>query len=204
MGAMARVAIAGCGLLALTSCSGGAGSAAPPTAVTAPSTAVTTVTSTLAPSTTSAPTTTLSPKEPRQPQQPQQQDEAQIRALHDRFFRMLALTGDPPNPDHPEIAATTTGIQNQRTMDVTSMMRELGEHTEGSISGTIVSIDLLDEAHAAVTVCTMANSSRYSAAGQVLGTDPSMPWLTELRLLRLQNGWRVEDWFVGGDQPCNG
>jgi hypothetical protein len=192
---MARVAIAGCSLLALAACSGGAGRAAPPTTVAAPAT---TGATTLAPSTTSAPTTTLSP------QQAQQQDEAEIRELHDRFFRMIVLTGNPPNPDHPEIAATTTGIQHERTTERAARMQELGEHTDGSISGSIVSVDVLDAAHARALVCTTAGSSRYSATGQVLGTDPSEPWLTELRLLWVRDGWRVEDWFVGGDQPCDG
>jgi hypothetical protein len=114
------------------------------------------------------------------------------------------MTADPPNPDHPEIAATTTGIQLERTTERATRMQELGEHTDGWISGSILSIDLLDAGHARALVCTKARSSRYSASGHVIGTDPSDPWLTELRLLRVPDGWRVEDWFVGGDQPCAG
>ncbi len=104
---VARMAIAGCGLLALAACSAAAGSAVD---TTTPSTTTPTSSTTLAPSTTSAPTTTLSP---------QQQDEAEIRALHDRFFEMIVVTSNPPQPDHPEIAATTTGIQRER-WDVSS------------------------------------------------------------------------------------
>ena len=192
MSAVARAALAGCCLLALAACSGDVEDTAPRTTATAPST---TPSTTAAPSTTSAPTTTLSP---------QQQDEAAIRALHDRFFRMIVLTGNPPNPDHPEIAATTTGIQQQRTLDFTSRMRDLGEHADGSVTGTVMTVDLLDATHAAVIVCTTARSSRYSADGRVVATDPTDPWLTELRLLHVPTGWRVEDWFVGGGQKCDG
>ena len=92
----ARVALGTVVVLALGACSAGgegAQEANPPSSTTS---------TRPAPSTRGAPTTTLSP---------QQQDEADIRALHDRFFRMLVLTGNPPDPDHPEIAATTTGTR---------------------------------------------------------------------------------------------
>ena len=136
MGATARVAIAGCSLLALAACSGGAEGAAPPTTVPAPSTIAST---TVAPSTTSAPTTTLSP---------QQRDEAEIRDLHDRFFRMIVLTGNPPNPDHPEIAATTTGIQRQRTTEFVQTMVEFGQRSEGDLRGSVLEVRFLDADHA--------------------------------------------------------
>ena len=105
MGGVARVAIAGCALLTLAACGREAGAASEPAppSTTAPASSTTVVTST-----TGAPTTTLSPE---------QQDDADIRALHDRFYRMMLVTGDPPDPDHPEIAATTTGIQRQRIQD---------------------------------------------------------------------------------------
>ena len=105
MGGVARVAIAGCALLTLAACGREAGAAAEPAP---PSTTAPASSSTLVPSTTGAPTTTLSPE---------QHDDADIRALHDRFYRMIVLTGNPPNPDHPEIAATTTGIQRQRSTE---------------------------------------------------------------------------------------
>ena len=77
MGGVARVAIAGCALLTLAACGREAGAASEPAppSTTAPASSTTVVTST-----TGAPTTTLSPE---------QQDDADIRALHDRFYRMM-------------------------------------------------------------------------------------------------------------------
>jgi hypothetical protein len=190
MGAMARVAIAGCGLLALAACSGGAEDAAPPTTVTAPSTIAST---TVAPSTTSAPTTTLSP---------QQQDEAEIRELHDRFFRMIVLTGNPPNPDHPEIAATTTGIQRQRLSEFRQTMVELGQRTDGSIVGEVLEIRFADRDHAAVIECSRSESVLINADGSIAMGHPEHAIKTELRVARRGSGWLVEDWYTGGGTQC--
>ncbi|HET9600059.1 MAG TPA: hypothetical protein VFP08_00660 [Acidimicrobiales bacterium] len=187
---VARMAIAGCGLLTLAACSAAAGSAVD---TTTPSTTAPTSSTTLAPSTTSAPTTTLSP---------QQQDEAEIRALHDRFFEMIVTTGNPPDPDHPGIAATTTGIQRERWAQFLHRMRDLGEHNDGEVSGEILAIDYIDADHVAVRDCTTAITSRFSADGHVVAEDAGPPLVSEIRMVRTAEGWRVEDWFTGGAQPC--
>jgi hypothetical protein len=160
------------------------------------------VTSTLAPSTTSAPTTTLSPKEPRQPQQPQQQDEAQIRALHDRFYRMLVVTADPPNPDHPEIAATTTGIQRQRTTEFVRTMVELGQRAEGDVHAGVIRVDFLDSDHASVLDCARSESALINADGSLAAGYPDHAIQTELRVVRNAGMWLVGDWYTGGDLAC--
>jgi len=190
MGATARVAIAGCSLLALAACSGGADDAAPPTTVTAPSTIAST---TVAPSTTSAPTTTLSP---------QQRDEAEIRDLHDRFYRMLVVTADPPNPDHPEIAATTTGIQRQRTTEFVRTMAELGQRAEGNVWGDFRTVTYLDPDHASVLDCHRSEASLLNSDGSVAAGHEDFAVLTELRVVRTGAGWLVEDWYTGGGQRC--
>jgi hypothetical protein len=187
---MARAAIAGCGLLALAACSGGTGDTAPPTTVT---TTTSVPPTTVAPSTTSAPTTTLSP---------QLQDEAEIRALHDRFFRMLVVTGNPPNPDHPEIAATTTGIQRQRMAESVQRMVQLGQRTEGDIRGRVVELHFLDADRASVIECSRSTSSLLNSDGSVAIGPPDHPVKTELRVLRSSDRWLVEDWFTGGDVRC--
>src|SRR4051812_17379594 len=112
MGGVARVAIAGCALLTLAACGREAGAAPEPAP---PSTTAPASSSTVVTSTTSAPTTTLSPE---------QQDDADIRALHDRFYRMMLVTANPPDPDNPEIAATTTGIQRQRSTEFAQQMKD--------------------------------------------------------------------------------
>ena len=192
MARVARVTMAGCALLALAACGRETGAAAQP------STSTTTVpasTSTVATSTTSAPTTTLSPE---------QRDDAEIRALHDRFYSMIVLTGNPPDPDSPEIAATTTGIQRQRSEEFIQRMKELGERSQADVHGRIIEIRHLDADHVDMRDCTLIRSVRTGPDGARVGGDDGPATVTGLRMVRTGSGWRVEDWFTGGSDPCAG
>ena len=190
MARVARVTIAGCALLALAACGRQAGAAAEP------STSTTTVpasTSTVVTSTTSAPTTTLSPD---------QHDEVEIRALHDRFFRMLVVTANPPDPNHPEIAATTTGIERQRWTEFLNTMVDLDQHAEGDVRARVVTVRMLDASHASIQDCEVSEASLLGNDGHVVEGHRSEPHVTELRTVRSANAWRVEDWFTGSEATC--
>jgi hypothetical protein len=186
----ARVAMVGGCLLALAACGRGAGSTADDTT---PSTTVQPASTTAAPSTTSAPTTTLSP---------QAQDEADIRELHDRFFRMLLRSSSQPDPNDIELNATVTGIQHQRWTEHLQTVLASGEHYEGDLRSVILTIDLMDADHAAVRDCTTDASVRVDAGGELVEKAAGESVVTELRLLRIAEGWRVEDWYTGGADPC--
>jgi hypothetical protein len=190
MARVARVAIAGCALLALAACGRDAGAAAKPTtsSTTAPTSSTSVVTST-----TGAPITTLSPE---------QQDDADIRALHDRFYRMMLITANPPDPDHPEIAATTTGIQRQRSTEFAQQMKDSGERSVGEIRGRIIDIQHIDHDHASIRDCSFSNTVRLAADGAQVGSDDSRTKVTGLRVARTADGWRVEDWLTGGTEHC--
>src|SRR5262245_20271613 len=156
MARVVRVALAGCALVTLAACAEEAG---PAGGAAATSTVAAAPTTTVAPSTTSAPTTTLSP---------QQQDDADLRALHDRFFRMIVLTGNPPDPDHPEIAATTTGIQRQRSEEFIGQIKQDGERSVGDVHGRVIEIRPTDATHASIRDCTYAKTERLAADGSVV------------------------------------
>ena len=189
MSAVARAALAGCCLFALAACSGDVEDTAPRTTATAPST---TPSTTAAPSTTSAPPTTLSP---------QQQDEADIRQLHDRFFRMLEVTGREPDPGNPEIALSTTGLQQQRWEEALRQLRDEGKYFEADWEQRIDRVTFRDHDHAAVLACASEQSRLLNADGTVVGTTD---WarVNETLLVRSPDGWRVEDWLTGGEQAC--
>jgi len=190
MARVARVTIAGCSLLALAACGREAGAAAEPSA---PTTTVPASTTTVVTSTTSAPTTTLSPE---------QRDDADLRALHDRFYRMIAVSANPPDPDHPEIAATTTGIERQRWTEFMQQMLNNREHSEGPIHGRIISIQRIDESDALIQTCTAGATVRLAADGTVVGRDDQTPIITGIRVVRTADGWRIEDWYTGGTDRC--
>ena len=190
MGGVARVAIAGCALVTLAACGREAGAASEPAppSTTAPASSTTVVTST-----TGAPTTTLSPE---------QHDDADIRALHDRFYRMMLLTANPPDPDNPEIAATTTGIQRQRSTEFVERMKDSGERSVGEIRGRILEIKHIDHDHASIRDCNYAKTERLAADSTVVGRDDGSSVETDLSVVRTAEGWRVEDWLTGGAEPC--
>ena len=192
MARVARVTMAGCALLALAACGRETGAAAQP------STSTTTVpasTSTVATSTTSAPTTTLSPD---------QRDDAEIRALHARFYRMLEATSASPASSDPEIVATTTGIERQRWEEVLQQLVETGEHYEGPTETTIIALRHIDADHAAVRECSADRSVLVAGDRSVVERSDGTRHQTEVRVVRTADGWRVEDWFVGGAVPCAG
>ena len=115
---------------------------------------------------------------------------------------MIVLTGNPPNPDHPEIAATTTGIQRQRTTEFVRTMVELGQRAEGNVWGTVRTVTYLDPNHASVLDCHRTEASLSNPDGSVAAGHQDYGILTELRMVRTDAGWLVEDWYTGGDQRC--
>jgi hypothetical protein len=147
---------------------------------------------TIAPSTTSAPTTTLSP---------QQQDEAEIRELHDRFFRMLEVTGREPDPEHVEIALATTGLERQRWEEALRQLQQEGKHFEAEWDHRIDRVTFRDTDHASVLACASERSRLLNADGTIAGITK---WarLSETLLVRSENGWRIEDWLTAGEQAC--
>jgi hypothetical protein len=52
------------------------------------------------------------------------------------------------------------------------------------------------------TECVAVTGALRNSDGSVAARDKDHPILTETRFLRTASGWRVEDWWVGGDQPC--
>jgi hypothetical protein len=187
---LARVVVLGSCLGGVAAC--GAGTAAEPASTAAGMTS-TTPTTVVVTSTSSAPTTTLSP---------QQRDEAEIREIHDRFFKMMELAGNPPNPNRPEIEATTTGIQLQRSTEAIQQMVEQHQHSEGDLRGKVISIRFADVDHASVRDCVTSTSVLFDADGAIVVDHPEGPRITSVELLRTPEGWRVNDWLTGGDHSC--
>ena len=113
---------------------------------------------------------------------------------------MIVLTGNPPNPDHPEIAATTTGIQRQRTTEFVRTMVELGQRARATCGAQF----------ARSPIWTRTTPPSSTAIGQRRHSNPDGSvaaghqdyGITELRMVRTDAGWLVEDWYTGGDQRC--
>jgi len=112
------------------------------------------------------------------------------------------VTANPPNPNHPEIDETTTGIEHERWTEFLQTMVDLGQHAEGEVHGRVVTVRRLDASHASVQDCEVSQASLFGDDGRLVEGHRDHPHVTELRMLRTAGGWRVEDWFTGGEAKC--
>ncbi len=188
---VARLASLALGAAGLVACTGG-GTTAGPVTTASPAT-LPSPSTTVATSTSSAPPTTLSPR---------QRDDVDIRHLHDRFFAMVTAADDPPDPNDPAIAATTTGIQRQRSEEFARSLGAAGHRIVGDVTSRTVELRLVDPDHVRLVECSRFTSKRVDAAGQVVAVDAAGPRITGLLLLRTGDGWRVQDWLTGASKSC--
>ena len=125
-------------------------------------------------------------------------DEA-VRAAHSRFMAMFALIGDPPNPDHPEIGATTTGTELARLKENLAGRRDAKRRTVGGYRSSITSIHV-DGDRATVRDCSLDVGVGYDATGAIAGPADSLHYMRSTELVRLSVGWRVSEFIRG--EPC--
>jgi hypothetical protein len=165
---------------ALAACSpGGPPAAAPATAptTTAPTTTIAT--------TTAAPTTTT--EEP---------EVAAVRQAHLDYLAMFELVGDPPDPDHPELARTATGDAYDRLRANLAQGQLEGSRLVGGWESAIQSIEV-DGDQATVVDCLLDTGQIIAASGEILIPADDFRALRTTRLERA-NGtwkvWRLESW----------
>jgi hypothetical protein len=112
---------------------------------------------------------------------------------------MFSVIGDPPNPDHPEIAATTTGVEMARLRESLTSRRDTKRRTVGGYRSSIVSV-LVDGDRATVQDCSLDVGVGYDATGTVLAAADSQRFLRSTQLVKGAAGWRVEEFIKG--EPC--
>ena len=125
-------------------------------------------------------------------------DEQAVRSVYGQFLAMIAVVADPPNPDHPSIAATTTGSLANRVRESLTSRRDSGRRSTGGYRSSIVSVQLSGD-RAAVLDCSLDESVGFSATGE-RGVVDTQWFLRSSTVVRTASGWRVAE-FVKGD-PC--
>jgi hypothetical protein len=161
---------------ALAACSPGGPPAAAPAATATPTTAPTT---TIATTTTAAPTTTAEDPEV-----------AAVRQAHLDYLAMFELVGDPPDPDHPELARTATGDAYDRLRANLAQDLLQGNRLVGGWESAIQSIEI-DGDQATVVDCLLDTGVVYGADGTVLVPADDFRALGTSRLERHGDGWKV-------------
>ena len=121
-----------------------------------------------------------------------------MRRVHLGFLDMIGVAGDPPNPDHPLIDATTTGVLRTRVRDSLITRRDLGRRSTGGYKSSIVSVQLRGDS-ATVLDCSLDQSVGFGPSGEQ-GVADTQWYLRSTTVIRTPAGWRVSE-FVKGD-PC--
>jgi hypothetical protein len=116
---------------------------------------------------------------------------------------MLLATGKNPDPFDPRLRATSSGVQLQRWEEQLERHRQLGEHYYGTLVSAVQTIRFDDVGHAGILACTTDATVLLSAMGDVVERADGRSFVTEMRVTRTTDGWRVEDWFTGRTTPCD-
>ena len=136
-------------------------------------------------------TTTTSPDTP----------EAQAVAAYERAWQAMFIASNPPDPTHPSISESLTGVAAETIIGIVIEQQNAGQYTEGSmatrpeiVSVTVSEVRLRD--------CTVETSTTYDAAtGAVVEDGPGPPRSREVMVVNQNGTWRVSE-IRTLDNPC--
>jgi hypothetical protein len=121
------------------------------------------------------------------------------RGVHERFMAMFGVIGDPPNADHPEIIATTTGVERARLTENLRSRAALGHRLVGGYQSEVTAVTV-DDDRATVEDCSLDQVVELDAAGVVVTPADSGRFVRTTQLAWTVAGWRVEEFYKG--EPC--
>ena len=141
--------------------------------------------------TTSAPTTTT-----------QVDEEAAVRAAHLAYWEMYEVVGDPPDPDHPELARRATGDAYERLRASLVQARAAGQSLRGGWQSSVQAVEVRGDS-AQVTDCLLDLGKVRDSDGEILVGGDSEPSLQSTELVRSGETWRVSRLNLPSDRvPC--
>ena len=169
-------------LAALTAAAGcSSDTAAPAPAVLTTTTLAVTTTTTAAPTTT-VPPVTATTEDP---------EIAAVRAAHLAYLAMFELVGDPPNPDHPELALRATGDAYDRLRANLAQARLRGSHLSGEANSSIETVTIEND-KAVVVDCLLDALAEVGSTGETLIPADGFRARVRTHLVRREAGWLVE------------
>lgn len=136
-------------------------------------------------------TTTTSPDTP----------EALAIAAYERAWAAMFTASNPPNPMHPSIAESLTGVAAETIVGIVIDQQNAGQYTEGSmatrpevVSATADKVLLRD--------CTVETSTTFDATtGAVVEDGPGPPRTREAEVVNQDGTWRVSE-IRTLEEPC--
>jgi hypothetical protein len=174
--------------IALAACSDGqAAPSAPPAPATSPTTTAVPVTTSTSTTVSTAPPTTEDP------------EIAAVREAHLAFLAMFGVVGDPPDPDHPELARVATGDAYDRLRANLAQDQLAGNRIGGGYSSSVVGVEVAGD-DAVVTDCSLDLGVLYGPDGSTL-IEADSDWRLRTSRLRREDGvWRV--WRLDTPDPA--
>jgi hypothetical protein len=125
-------------------------------------------------------------------------DKEAVQAVYEQFLSIALVAADPPDPEHPILAASTTGAMLSRLREALTNRRDLGARSVGGFRSSIVSIEL-DIDRATVLDCSLDETVGVTSTGERGEADTG--WrLRSSQVVRTAAGWRVAELVLG--DPC--
>ncbi len=127
--------------------------------------------------------------------------EALAIAAYERAWSAMFTASNPPNPMHPSIAESLTGVAAETIVGIVVDQQNAGRYTEGSmatrpevVSATADEVLLRD--------CTVETSTTFDAAtGAVVEDGPGPPRSREAEVVNQGGTWRVSE-IRTLEEPC--
>ena len=136
-------------------------------------------------------TTTTSPDTP----------EAEAVAAYERAWQAMFTASNPPNPMHPIISESLTGVAAETIIGIVIEQQNAGQYTEGSMA-TRPEVVSVTGSEVLLRDCTVETSTTYDAAtGAVVEDGPGPPRTREVEVVNQDGTWRVSEIRTLED-PC--
>ena len=123
---------------------------------------------------------------------------AAVRGTYTAFLAMFEVVGNPPNPDHPEIARLATGDAYERLRASLAQSAAEGHHSDGGWDSAIQRIEV-HGAEARIEDCSLDLGRLLTSDGQELVPADSQRFLRTARLAKDAEGWKV--WRLERSDP---
>lgn len=119
--------------------------------------------------------------------------EAEVLAAYRAHWDAFLTAADPPNPDHPALAATTTGRELEFLRNALARDREAGVVVRGSIN-LDPEVVRVNDGEAWVRDCIWDRSGVFvRETGQVAVPVTTEMELRTFRLVRTEGRWKVAE-----------
>jgi hypothetical protein len=127
--------------------------------------------------------------------------EAQAIAAYEAAWAAMFTASDPPNPMHPDLSATLTGVARDSIVAVVVEQQNAGQRTAGSMETHPEAVSVTGS-EVRLRDCTVEQSTTYDiASGAVVEGPSGTPRAREVEVVNQDGTWRVSV-ITTLEDPC--